>query len=407
MPGRAPGVGVEHEVARPRVAVARLADAAGVEQDPPRVEGERSTPSRRAQRLAPARRPRDTRSGRGCGRGGRTGRRTRRGSRARRASVVMYSHVGSRGLPWTRVISSISRRSRERRRATPASSGEIRRPVHSIARAGRRVEVRRSSSWPRAAASWLPRTPTRPDLAQPGDDLVGMRARSRPRRPRCQTASTSPRAARTASSAGRLAWMSERTAIRIAAERSAASPRARAGSPGAVAAGATRGAAAVRSRLTTGGASAPPAAGARRARATVLADHDQHVVLAGRRAPRARSPPRASRRRARRRPARRIRSSSRSARFQATRTPPGTRSGNASSTSSASGATARTVTAGQRSRWRRSAASDSARTAATADPVGDAGRRDGDLAGRPPSWRSNSTSRARSAGRARASGSPG
>ena len=54
-----------------------------------------------------------------------------------------------------------------------------------------------------------------------------------------------------------------------------------------------------------------------------------------------------------------------------------TRSGNASSTSSASGATARAVTAGQRPRWRGSAASVSARAGGRRDPVAEAGRLDG------------------------------
>ena len=53
-----------------------------------------------------------------------------------------------------------------------------------------------------------------------------------------------------------------------------------------------------------------------------------------------------------------------SPRFHATRQPPGSSSGNASSTRSARDATARAVTAGQRPRWRESAARASARTGA-------------------------------------------
>ena len=81
--------------------------------------------------------------------------------------------------------------------------------------------------------------------------------------------------------------------------------------------------------------------------------------------PRAEPPPRAAMARS---AAARLRRSM-SPRFQATRTPPGARSGNASSTSSPSPPTARATTAGQRPRCRASAASASARTgAASTDP---------------------------------------
>ena len=53
-------------------------------------------------------------------------------------------------------------------------SAEIVVRVHSIARRASTLKLSISSRR-RAAASWLPRTPSRPDVPQPGDDLVRLR----------------------------------------------------------------------------------------------------------------------------------------------------------------------------------------------------------------------------------------
>ena len=92
--------------------------------------------------------------------------------------------------------------------------------------------------------------------------------------------------------------------------------------------------------------------------------------------------------------------------FQATSTPPGTSSGKASSTSSSSPPTARTVTAGHRSRWRGSRASSSDRAATTAtraaSPVAST------AASRNAAFLPTDSTRAdRSTGRTAASGIPG
>ena len=143
----------------------------------------------------------------------------------------------------------------------------------------------------------------------------------------------------------------------------------------------------------------------RRAGRAALRRDDEAVVRAGRATRRRR--PGSGRRRGPRPPAGRPRAPRRRrSLFQATSDPPRASSGNASSTSSGSGATARATTAGQRSRWRGSAARSSTRTGATstvgARPVAATAvsRNDAFL-------RIDSTSSARSAGNAAASGMPG
>ena len=86
----------------------------------------------------------------------------------------MYSQVGSRGLPWTSRKSSRSSRSGSAGKPRARLVGDGRAgPLHRPA--GVDVERRRCRSWSIAAASWLPRTPSGADLAQPGDDRVRLR----------------------------------------------------------------------------------------------------------------------------------------------------------------------------------------------------------------------------------------
>ena len=213
--------------------------------------------------------------------------------------------------------------------------------------------------------------------------------------PRCHTASTSPAASSTASSAVRFAWMSERTATRMVAEGIAAAPAQASGRSGPLSRGAFARARAFPVR--------------RRSREPVrrrgaLADDHQAVASspgttpagppAGRhRAGRRSRAPRRARRpaaRASRRPA------ARRARPAASRAP----------RAPASAATARATTTGHRSRSRGSAARVSARSAATATRVAQAGAPPRWCAGTPPSCRSTRRG-ARPAGSAAASGRPG
>ncbi len=127
--------------------------------------------------------------------------------------VVTYSQVGSRGLPWTRSVSSRSSRS-GRASSQARVSGPIVACVHSIARRASTLKASMSSR-PTAAASWFPRTPSAPIERNRATTASG----SGPyptTSPSCQTSSTDGIAASTASRAAALAWMSERTATRTA-----------------------------------------------------------------------------------------------------------------------------------------------------------------------------------------------
>src|SRR3990170_185335 len=140
--------------------------------------------------------------------------------------VETYSRIGSRGLPWTSVRRPVawrSGRADNQARVVPSIVSR----VHSAA--ARASGLNQSiSAPPSAAASWLPRTPSAPTSMSRATTPSG----SGPyptTSPRCQTASTLPACVRTASSATRLLWMSDRTATRIEAERSSV----RSGPPGA------------------------------------------------------------------------------------------------------------------------------------------------------------------------------
>ena len=158
-PGRGPGVGVEQHPAGGRDPVPRLADAAGVEQHAPAVEAEPGA-GRPGSSSRAARPPRCRRPAGGCGRAGRTGSPSAP-SLARATGVeVMYSQVGSRGLPWTSrkpSRSSVSGSAASQARV----SAEIALRVHSAARRASTLNDSISRP-PSAAASWLPRTPIAP-----------------------------------------------------------------------------------------------------------------------------------------------------------------------------------------------------------------------------------------------------
>src|SRR5829696_195601 len=127
---------------------------------------------------------------------------------------VTYSQIGSRGEPWTSVNPSRSRRS-----GSPSSHARVSfvivALVHSLARRASTLKDSISGP-PAAAASWFPRTPIAPTSRSRATTSSG----SGPyptTSPSCQTSSTDGIAASTASSASRLAWISESTATRTPA----------------------------------------------------------------------------------------------------------------------------------------------------------------------------------------------
>ena len=390
MPGRDPRVGVEDQVARPRVAVARLADAAGVEQRGPAVVGEPGVRPPRPRR-ARGRRPGSRPSGRACGRAARPASSCTSSDALAIAAVVTYSQVGSRRLPWTSealVDDQPLGEGREpvaRRRRDPAP-----RPLHRPARlrvegldlgaAGRRRVVVAADA-DRADA----RRAARPRRRARGRSPRRRRG-ARPRRPcRCRRGPRRvPRGCCGCPTGRRSAW-----AVSVAAACSPRSPCPRRG-------------------IARIGGGRRPGGG----------HHDQRMAGQRRQLDRARA--RGGPRRARRAPAgpqRAPRPGRRASRRRGS--PPGTSSGTASSTRSGRAATARAVTHGQAPRWAGSRASASARTAATATGAMSAPPAPG-LGSSPPGATAatavsrkraflpvDSTSSARRAGRAIARGRPG
>ena len=207
-------VRVDLEPARRRVAVARLADAARVQERP---AGRRGGTSARARARSPrsARRGRPRPSAGGCGRGARTGSSGRRGWPGRPATEVTYSQTGSRGLPWTSVMSPSSRASPAGRQPGGGRLGDAPAgPFHRRLRV--RVEPVDLAAADRGRDRGCRRRRPRRASRQPGDDRRPGRARSRRRRRGARRRRPSRRRASTASRATRLAWMSDSTATRTA-----------------------------------------------------------------------------------------------------------------------------------------------------------------------------------------------
>ena len=127
---------VEDEIATPGVAVARLADAARVEQRPVGRRASSADPLPGLDRRDRGRRPRSRPIGTWVWPWSRAGLLTRRGWRGRPARSVTYSRSGSRGLPWTRVTSPIDASLRQGRepRAGRRRTMRVARPLDGRAR---------------------------------------------------------------------------------------------------------------------------------------------------------------------------------------------------------------------------------------------------------------------------------
>ena len=141
------------------------------------------------------------------------------------AAEVTYSQSGSRGLPWTSSQPSIARRSGSAD-SHASVAGPIAARVHSMARraSGLNQSISDAAAAPRRRGCRGRRWRRR---RAGGRRRRRDPARSRRRRRGARSRPPSPASSRTASRARRLAWMSDRTAIRMGRSSLARGPDAR------------------------------------------------------------------------------------------------------------------------------------------------------------------------------------